>query len=36
MLLKVGLLGGLDLIASLLVLYWIQPDTNGGRLSWRL
>jgi hypothetical protein len=31
MLMKVGLLGGLGLIASLLALYWIQPDTNGGQ-----
>jgi hypothetical protein len=31
MLLKVGLLGGLGLIASLLALYWVQPDTNGGQ-----
>jgi hypothetical protein len=31
MLLKVGLLGGLGLIASLLALHWVQPDTNGGQ-----
>ena len=31
MLMKIGLLGGLGLIASLLALYWIQPDTNGGQ-----
>jgi hypothetical protein len=31
MLMKIGLLGGLGLIASLLALYWIRPDTNGGQ-----
>ena len=31
MLMKIGLLGGLSLVASLLALYWIQPDTNGGQ-----
>jgi hypothetical protein len=31
MLIKIGLLGGLGLIASLLALYWVQPDTNGGQ-----
>jgi hypothetical protein len=31
MLMKVGLLGGLGLIASLLALYWVEPDTSGGQ-----
>ena len=31
MLIKVGLLGGLGLIASLLALYWVEPDTTGGQ-----
>ncbi len=31
MLMKIGLLGGLGLIASLLALFWIQPDTKGGQ-----
>jgi hypothetical protein len=31
MLMKIGLLGGLGLIASLLALFWIQPDTGGGQ-----
>ena len=31
MLMQLGLLGGLGLIASLLALFWIEPDTNGGR-----
>jgi hypothetical protein len=31
MLMQIGLLGGLGLIASLLALFWIEPDTNGGR-----
>jgi uncharacterized membrane protein YccC len=31
MLMQIGVLGGLGLIASLLALYWIQPDSNGGQ-----
>jgi hypothetical protein len=31
MLVKFGLLGGLGLVASLLALSWIQPDTQGGQ-----
>lgn len=31
MLMKVGLLGGAGLIASLLALYWVEPDTSGGQ-----
>jgi hypothetical protein len=31
MLMKIGLLGGLGLIASLSALFWIQPDTGGGQ-----
>jgi hypothetical protein len=31
MLLKVGLLTGVGIIASLLALYWIEPSTSGGQ-----
>ncbi len=31
MLLKFGALAGLGVAASLLALYWVQPDTNGGQ-----
>jgi hypothetical protein len=31
MLMKIGLLGGVGLIASLLALYWVEPDTSGGQ-----
>jgi len=31
MLLKIGLLGGSGLIASIAALYWVQPDTAGGQ-----
>jgi hypothetical protein len=31
MLMKFGLLGGVGLIASLVALFWVQPDTNGGQ-----
>jgi hypothetical protein len=31
MLMQIGVLGGLGLIASLLALYWIQPDSSGGQ-----
>jgi hypothetical protein len=31
MLLKIGFLAGLGIVASLLALYWIQPETSGGQ-----
>jgi hypothetical protein len=31
MLMQIGILGGLGLLASLLALYWIQPDSKGGQ-----
>lgn len=31
MLMKIGLLGGAGLIASIAALYWVHPDTAGGQ-----
>jgi len=31
MLLKIGFLTGVAVVASLLALYWIQPETGGGQ-----
>jgi hypothetical protein len=31
MALKIGLLSGLGIVASLLALYWLEPQTSGGQ-----
>jgi hypothetical protein len=31
MLMKLGLIGGLGIVAGVAALYWIHPDTTGGQ-----